>query len=93
MTVQEIMERVGVTDTNRAIAYIKDALEEMNIITETHVATERFDITKDQRFYDFPNDMIKVLDIGCKNQLNADDEYRGIPRMIGEPVRKDADGN
>jgi|TARA_R100000656_G_scaffold45645_1_gene37310 hypothetical protein len=93
MTVQEIMERVGVTDTNRAIAYIKDALEEMNIITETHVATERFDITKDQRFYDFPNDMIKVLDIRCKNQLNADDEYRGIPRMIGEPVRKDADGN
>jgi len=87
------MERVGVTDTNRAIAYIKDALEEMNIITETHVATERFDITKDQRFYDFPNDMIKVLDIRCKNQLNADDEYRGIPRMIGEPVRKDADGN
>jgi len=93
MTVQEIMERVGVTDTNRAIAYIKDALEEMNIITETHVATERFDITKDQRFYDFPNDMIKVLDIRCKNQLNADDEYRAIPRMIGEPVRKDADGN
>jgi len=93
MTVQEIMERVGVTDTNRAIAYIKDALEEMNIITETHVATERFDITKNQRFYDFPNDMIKVLDIRCKNQLNADDEYRGIPRMIGEPVRKDADGN
>jgi len=93
MTVQEIMERVGVTDTNRAIAYIKDALEEMNIITETHVTTERFDITKNQRFYDFPNDMIKVLDIRCKNQLNADDEYRGIPRMIGEPVRKDADGN
>ena len=87
------MERVGVTDTNRAIAYIKDALEEMNIITETHVTTERFDITKNQRFYDFPNDMIKVLDIRCKNQLNADDEYRGIPRMIGEPVRKDADGN
>ncbi len=93
MTVQEIMERVGVTDTNRAIAYIKDALEEMNIITETHVTTERFDITKNQRFYDFPNDMIKVLDVRCKNQLNADDEYRGIPRMIGEPVRKDADGN
>ena len=93
MTVLEIMERTGATDTGRAIAYIKDALEEMNIITETHVATERFDITKDQRFYDFPNDMIKVLDIRCKNHLNTDDEYRGIPRMIGEPIRKDADGN
>ena len=92
MTVQEIMERVGVSDTGRAIAYIKDALEEMNTISETHVNTERFDITKDQRFYEFPNDMIKVLDIRCKNQLNADDEYRSIPRMIGEPTRKDADG-
>ena len=93
MTVQEIMERVGVSDTGRAVAYIKDALEEMNTISETHINTERFDITKDQRFYEFPNDMIKVLDIRCLNHLNADDEYRSIPRMIGEPIRKDADAN
>ena len=93
MKVQEIMERVGVTDTGRAIAYIKDGLEELNMISETHVTTERINIVKDQRFYNFPNDMIKILDIRCKNQLNSDDEYRSIPRMIGEPVRKDADGN
>ena len=93
MTVLEIMERVGVSDTGRAVAYIKAALEEMNTISETHVNTERFDITKDQRFYEFPNDMIKVLDIRCKNHFNADDEYRSIPRMIGEPIRKDADAN
>ncbi len=93
MKVQEIMERVGVTDTGRAIAYIKDALEEMNIISETHFKNVRIDITKDQRFYDFPNDMVKILDIRCKNHLNVDDEYRSIPRMLGEPLRKDADGN
>ena len=93
MTVQEIMERVGVTDTARAVAYIKDALEEMNMISDNHFNTERFDITEDQRFYDFPHDMIKILDIRCKNHLNADSEYRSIPRMIGEPVRKDADAN
>tara|TARA_R100001530_G_scaffold37017_1_gene28743 strand:- start:410 stop:691 length:282 start_codon:yes stop_codon:yes gene_type:complete len=93
MKVQEIMERAGVTDTGRAIAYIKDALEELNTISETHVTTERIDITKDQRFYSFPNDMIKVLDIRCKNHFNTLDEYRSIPRMIGEPIRKDADGN
>ena len=93
MTVQEIMERVGVTDTGRALAYIKDGLEELNMLSETHVTTERINITKDQRFYDFPKDMVKVLDIRCKNHLNVDDEYRSIPRMIGEPVRKDADGN
>ena len=93
MKVQEVMERIGVTDTGRALAYIKDGLEELNMISETHVTTERINIVKDQRFYNFPNDMIKVLDIRCKNQLNADDEYRSIPRMIGEPMRKDADGN
>ena len=93
MKVQEVMERVGVTDTGRALAYIKDGLEELNMISETHVTTERINIVKDQRFYDFPKDMIKVLDIRCKNQLNADNEYRSIPRMIGEPVRKDADGD
>ena len=93
MKVQEIMERVGVVDTGRALAYIKDGLEELNMISETHVTTERINITKNQRFYNFPNDMIKILDIRCKNQLNADDEYRSIPRMIGEPVRKDADGD
>jgi len=93
MKVQEIMERVGVTDTGRALAYIKDGLEELNMLSETHVTTERINITKDQRFYNFPKDMVKVLDIRCKNQLNVDDEYRSIPRMIGEPLRKDADGD
>ena len=93
MKVQEVMERAGVVDTGRALAYIKDGLEELNMISETHVTTERIDITKDQRFYSFPNDMIKVLDIRCKNHFNTLDEYRSIPRMIGEPIRKDADGN
>ena len=93
MKVLEIMERAGISDTGRAIAYIKDGLEELNMISETHVTTERINIVQNQRFYSFPNDMIKVLDIRCKNQLNADDEYRSIPRMIGEPMRKDADGN
>ena len=91
MTVLEIMERVGSNETGRMIAYIKDGLREINMISETHINTERFDITKDQRFYEFPKDMLKVLDIRCKNHLNVDDEYRSIPRMIGEPLRKDAD--
>ena len=94
MKVKELMERVGATDlpTGRAIAYIKDGLEEINTISETHVTTERIDLSKDQRFYDFPNDMIKVLSIRCKNHLNNKDEYRQIPRLIHEPKIKDSDG-
>jgi len=92
MTVQQLMERVGITETGRALAYIKDGLEEMNMSSETHITTERIDITKDQRFYELPNDLIKILDVRCKNQRNTNDEYRSVPRSISAPPIKDADG-
>tara|TARA_R100000742_G_C4255354_1_gene73311 strand:- start:386 stop:667 length:282 start_codon:yes stop_codon:yes gene_type:complete len=92
MTLQEFMERVGITQTGRAIAYIKDGLEEMNMLAETHVSTSRIDITKDQRFYDLPGNMVKILDVRCKNHLNNKDEYRSIPRIIGSLTNKDSDG-
>ena len=92
MKVKELMERVGITQTGRAIAYIKDGLDEMNMLAETHVTTERIDIAKDQRFYYLPNDVIRILDIRCKNQSNSSDEYRSIPRTVAQPVTKDSDG-
>ena len=92
MNVREIMERTGETVTGRAIAYIKDALEEINLISETHVKTTRYDIAEDKRFYGIPNDAVKVTDIRVKNHLNSKDEYRSIPRMIYEPLNKDGDG-
>ena len=91
MKVMEIMERAGITQTGRAIAYIKDALEEINMVSETHITTTRIDITQNKRYYNIPNDAIKITGIRCKNHLNSKDEYREIPRMIGEPVVQDAD--
>ena len=93
MKVKEIMERAGMTQTGRAVAYIKDALDEINISSETHVTTERIDITADQRFYDLPNDCLKVLDIRCKHHNNEDEKYRSIPRSVYEPAIVDEDGN
>ena len=92
MTVNEIMERVGIAETGRAIAYIKDGLDEMNMIAETHVRVDRIDINKNQRFYDMPNDSIKLIDIRCKNHDNANDEYRSIPRSVHKPSTEDSDG-
>jgi hypothetical protein len=91
MKVKELMERVGLVETGRAVAYVKDGLEEINMLTETHTRLERFDITKDKRFYTLPNEMVKMIDIRVKNHLNSKDEYRSIPRMIHKPVVKDAD--
>ena len=92
MKVNELMERVGMVETGRALAYIKDGLDEMNMIAETHVTTQRIDIAKDQRFYDMPMDAIKLIDIRCKNHDNANDEYRSIPRSIHKPPTEDEDG-
>ena len=92
MKVNELMERVGMTQTGRALAYIKDGLDEMNMMAETHVTTARIDIDKNQRFYAMPNDAIKIIDIRCKNHDNANNEYRSIPRSIHKPATDDADG-
>ena len=91
MKVQEIMERTGLTQTGRAIAYIKDAIEEINMISETHVQNERIDIVKDQRFYEIPQDAVRILEVRCKNHNNSDDIYKTIPRMVYKPEITDAD--
>ena len=94
MKVQDIMDRVGINLTGKAIAYIKDGLREINMLHETHVETKRFDIAEDKRFYDIGKsvDMVKIKDIRVKNHLNTKDEYRSVPRAIGEPATEDADG-
>tara|TARA_R100001463_G_scaffold16507_4_gene42771 strand:+ start:1075 stop:1350 length:276 start_codon:yes stop_codon:yes gene_type:complete len=91
MKVKELMERIGVSQTGRAIAYIKDGLEEMNMIAETHVDRRKINLNANQRFYSLPNDMVRILDIQCKNHRNSKDEYRSIPRLLHPPYIKDDD--
>ena len=89
MKVSELMERVGSEETGRVVAYLKDALEEMNMSSPEHIMSVRIDINENQRFYDLPADYVKILDIRAKNHLNNRDEYQGLPRMIGEPATED----
>ena len=92
MNVKKIMERVGLTETGRAIAYIEDALEELNLISETHIKTSRMDIKENKRFYELPNEVIQIKDIIMKNNFNSKGEYRSIPRLVYKPIIKDSDG-
>ena len=85
------MERVNNFETGRIIAYIKDGLEDLNINFETHVTTEKIDITENQRFYDMPNEVIKILEVRALNHLNSKDEYRRIPRLVNKPWVPDGD--
>ena len=50
MKVKEIMERAGITETGRALAYIKDGLEELNLEGEAQVKTDRIDIKQNKRY-------------------------------------------
>ncbi len=92
MKVSEIMEKCAIKQTGRAVMYIKEALNEMAISSETHIKTERIDITEGKRFYEFPINAVRILDIRCKNHNNSNDEYRSIPRSVYEPYTKDSDG-
>ena len=91
MKVKEVMERANIKETGRAIAYIKDALEEINMVSPTHVTTVRINIVENQRYYDLPHDMLKITDVRCKNHFNSKDEYRSINRHMHEPYTEDAD--
>jgi hypothetical protein len=92
MTVKEIMERAGMNQTGRALAYIKDALEEMNYESETHVGTVRINLESGQRYYNIPNHAVKITDVRVKDHNNEDGAYRTIPRMVYEPEIEDTDG-
>ena len=92
MKIQEIMERAGLNQTGKAMAYIKDALEEINTLSEINVDVTKIDLESNKRFYKIPNDAIKITDIRVKNHLNSKDEYRSIPRLVYEPLNKDGDG-
>ena len=92
MKVKELMERTGISETGRAIAYIKDALNELNLASETHTETIRIDINANKRFYHLPLKAVKILDIRCKDHHNEDGNYQSIPRSIYEPDIEDSDG-
>ena len=92
-TINEIMERSGMTQTGRAVAYIKDGLDEISHMTDHRVLETTSNIVKDQRYYDLPASMIKLRDLRVKNHNNDEDKYRSIPRMMIAPREEDADGS
>ena len=61
------------------------------MIAETHVDRRKINLNENQRFYSLPNDMVRILDIQCKNHRNSKGEYRSIPRLLKAPYIKDDD--
>lgn len=80
MKLQEYMERVGTTNMGYAIAYLKDAMREINMMIEDNVVASKADIQKDQRFYSFPANFVSLKDVMIYDE--TDKKYRKISRVL-----------
>tara|TARA_A100001201_G_C4076589_1_gene197529 strand:+ start:372 stop:644 length:273 start_codon:yes stop_codon:yes gene_type:complete len=83
MKFQEFMERVGTTNEGYTKAYLKDAMREINMMIEDNVVSSKADITKDQRFYSFPDDFISLKNVMVYDSANA--KYEKIQRTLDVP--------
>ena len=84
MTVQEIMERSGMTETSLSIAWIKDAFHLIQSNNKEHTKVQKSNIIDGIRKYPFPADMIALKSISVKD--TTDSKYKKIRRLVGEPT-------
>tara|TARA_Y100000034_G_C6829825_1_gene374469 strand:- start:101 stop:379 length:279 start_codon:yes stop_codon:yes gene_type:complete len=84
VTVLEIMERANTRDTNLVIAYIKDAIMAMQSSTDQTLKVEKQDITKNQRDYNLPKDLISLSTVSVLDTKD-DNKYKGIRRLYSAP--------
>jgi len=96
MTVQEIMERVGMNETNLAIAWVKDAINLIQSGYDDNVATWKTTITASSSTidnkYTFPANLLKLKSISILD--TTDDKYKKIRRISKDPyIVEDTDPN
>ena len=92
MSIKEIMERSGMSVTGRAVAYIKDALEEIAMDVHPRIQESDVSIVKDTRYYDIPAGVLRITDIRVLNHKNSESKYVSIPRFAVAPTTEDPDG-
>ena len=90
--IELIKQHHGQVSDAQARLWLNQAMKDFCRKTKTLESAFQFTTTADQRFYDLPQDCVKVLDIRCKHHNNEDDKYRSIPRSIYEPLVVDEDG-
>ena len=84
MTILEIMERANNRDTNLSIAFIKDAITQIQSSTDIVTKVEKQALTKGTRDYYLPTDMISLKSISILD-TSADNKYKRIKRITSRP--------
>ena len=87
MTVLEAMERANIKETTLAIAWIKDAIHQIQSSTKEKIKSNKQDIIKsvdsDDNVYILPNDMISLNNVSIKD--TSDNKYKKIRRPTHQP--------
>ena len=60
MTVLEIMERAGISQTTLSLAWIKDAVHHIKSNTKESLKVNKQNIISGEKEYEFPSDMIAI---------------------------------
>jgi hypothetical protein len=71
MKVLEIMERTGMVDLQKALAYIADGLSEMGDLIQEKTTGTSYDVVADQKLYTFPSNMIRLLGVYRKYDTDS----------------------
>ncbi len=84
MLVQEIMERTGMEETSLALAWIKDAILEIQSSEEHQLSVDLSNIVENQLEYDLPSDLVAINSISMLD--TEDDQYKSLSRLAFDPV-------
>ena len=85
MTILEIMERANSRDTKLVTAFVKDAIMKIQSSTDMETKVDKQAITKNNRDYDLPVDMIAITTISVLD-TEDDNKYKQIRRLAQEPL-------
>lgn len=84
MKILEVMERANSRDTKLVLAYIKDAITQIQSSNEINTKVTKSNIVADTRDYDLPPGLIAIRSVSILD-TEDDNKYKGIRRLQSEP--------
>lgn len=84
MTVLELMERVGSTETKLVVSYIKDAIEEIGLLSDQGLKDSKISVVKDTYKYDLSSisGLSRLESVSILEKIDdSSSQYRKIRRV------------
>ena len=78
------MERANTRETKLAMAFVKDAITQIQSTHEVVLKNAKQSIVEDQRDYNLPTDLVALKSVSVLD-TEDDDKYKRISRLTHEP--------